>query len=678
MTTVFQRVRVGPYEIVHEIGRGGMAIVFLATDSRDGRSVALKLVPTGTDREAREVLEAERWGAKLQEQFCRVSRNVPEVYAHDTEGRYFYIAMEYLEGRNLSEVLGDGPLAPERAAGLAIQLCQFLEAAHGFEATIDGRHLRSLLHGDLKPRNIRVLAGDRIKVLDFGIAKALSLSRKVTRNDFGSIAYLSPERLETGEIDAHADYWTLGVLLYEMVGGVQPFRAPDTRRLEQRIRSLRPPAPLGPPCPPALQAIVAKLLAGNAADRYRDATAIRADLECFSAGATTQAQREGWPARAQDEPSTRRTNPAGPVAEEATRRTLQATAALQPTVVSTPAAIAPPVQPQPAKPRRRLLAGLPRTALLLLALAIVGNELSVASQARRVKAGVPMVELDGVGQLWDQYDALNARGSLRLGVVGLERALTNQTATLADRVAGNYRSPVPTVREAQWRTAREALVRAVTANPDDRHLKGSLRYCDGHLHRINGEARKAHKQTAEAQHEFTDAVTAFREAAELRPNWPDPFLGLMRTFIVGLEDVDRGADALKQAQRFGYMAGDRETAQLADGYRARGDTLARTARALAGTAQEQEALTRAAEAYRQAIDLYAKVLGFAEVSRNMRAVQRALEQVEQRMTDLKQSATQPVSPRAEIPLALLTGTEVGRRTENLRPRERPREALRWA
>jgi tetratricopeptide (TPR) repeat protein len=652
MTTVFQRVRVGPYEIVHEIGRGGMAIVFLATDSRDGRSVALKLVPTGTDREAREVLEAERWGAKLQEQFCRVSRNVPEVYAHDIEGRYFYIAMEYLEGRNLSEVLGDGPLAPERAAGLAIQLCQFLEAAHGFEATIDGRHLRSLLHGDLKPRNIRVLDGDRIKVLDFGIAKALSLSRKVTRNDFGSIAYLSPERLESGEIDAHADFWAVGVLLYEMVGGVQPFRAPDTRRLEQRIRSLRPAAPLEPPCPPGLQAIVAKLLAGDAANRYRDAAAIRADLEGFAAGATTQAQREGWPARAQDEPGTRRTTtPASPAAEEATRRTLRATADLQPTALSTPATIALPVQPQPVKRRRRFLAALPRTALLLLALAIVGNELSVASRARRVKAGVPMVELDGVGRLWDQYDALNSRGSLRIGVVGLERALTNQTATLAERVAGNYRSPVPTVREAQWRTAREALVRAVIANPDDRQLKASLRYCDGHLHRINGEARKAHKQTAEAQHEFTDAVTAFREAAELRPNWPDPFLGLMRTFIVGLEDVDRGADALKQAQRFGYTAGDRETAQLADGYRARGDTLARTARALAGTAQEQEALTRSAEAYRQAIDLYAKVLGFSEVSRNMRAVQRGLKQVEQRMSDLTQSPIQPVSPLTEILLA---------------------------
>jgi len=80
MTTVFQRVRVGPYEIVREIGRGGMAVVFFATDSRDDRRVALKLVPIGTDRDTHEVLEAERWGAKLQEQFCRISQNVPMLY----------------------------------------------------------------------------------------------------------------------------------------------------------------------------------------------------------------------------------------------------------------------------------------------------------------------------------------------------------------------------------------------------------------------------------------------------------------------------------------------------------------------------------------------------------------------------------------------------------------------
>jgi len=168
-------------------------------------------------------------------------------------------------------------------------------------------------------------------------------------------------------------------------------------------------------------------------------------------------------------------------------------------------------------------------------------------------------------------------------------------------------------------------------SPDDAQVKGSLRYCDGHLHRINGDARKARKLTSEAQREFTDAVTAFREAAELRPNWPDPFLGLMRTFIYGLEDVDRGADALSQARRLGYTPGDREAAQLADGYRARAETFARTARTLAGLPQEQEWLTRAVDAYHQALDLYAKALGFADVPRTMRAAQRGLEQVEKRL-----------------------------------------------
>src|SRR5262249_42297431 len=133
MTTVFQRV--GPYEILEEIGRGGMAVVFLAIDARTSRPGALKVVPTRNDREAREVLEAERWGAKLQEQFCRTSGHVPTVYEHGIESGYFYLAMEYLEGRNLSEIISDGPLPPGRAATIAIQLCEFLEAAHGFEAT---------------------------------------------------------------------------------------------------------------------------------------------------------------------------------------------------------------------------------------------------------------------------------------------------------------------------------------------------------------------------------------------------------------------------------------------------------------------------------------------------------------------------------------------------------------
>jgi protein kinase-like protein len=630
-TTVFQRVRVGPYEIGHEIGRGGMAVVFVATDSRDGSCVALKLVPAAADPDAQEVLEAERWGAKLQEQFCRISQNVPVVYEHGTEGGYFYIAMEYIDGRNLSEILTAGALAPLRAVNIAIQLCHFLEAAHGFESTIDGRNLRSLLHGDLKPRNIRVLRADKVKVLDFGIAKALSLSRKVTRNNFGSITYVSPERLESGEIDAYADYWAVGVLIYEMLSGVQPFRAPDTRRLELRIRSPRPPEPLDASCPPPLRAVVAKLLARRPADRYGNARAIREDLERVLSGCTTQAEREGWPADVSqhDEPPTARTRPPVHVDQEATRKTPRVgtdpgAAALSPThAILRVAEVHPAVKPYGVMSR------FVPVALLLLAFFVIGHEVTIASRAQRLKADVPAADLDGIGGMWERYHALGSQ-SLRLTTASLEKALTSRTMTLGDRIIGNYRMPVPTVREAQWKMAREAFQQALAVNPDDARLKGALRYCEGQLHRINGEARKTHKQHAEAQHEFVEAVSAFREAAELRPAWPDPFLGLMRTFIYGLEDVDRGADALKQAQRRGYTAGERETVQLADGYRSRALAFARTSRTVSGMAAQQDYLARSADAYRQAIDLYSKALGYPDAKRSLRAAQRGLDQVEQR------------------------------------------------
>jgi hypothetical protein len=663
MTTVFQRV--GPFEILGEIGRGGMAAVFLATDTRTTQRIALKLVPTGHDREALEILEAERWGAKLQEQFCRTSSHVPVVYEHGTDWGYFYIAMEYLEGRNLSEIIAAGSLSSERAAGIAVQLCEFLEAAHRFEVTIDGRPLRSLLHGDLKPRNIRVTDDDRVKVLDFGIAKALSLSRKVTRNDFGSIAYLSPERLDTGEIDAQSDFWAIGILLYEMVSGGLPFQAPDTRLLEQRIQSRQPPAAPGRLCSPALAAVIGKLLAPRTEDRYPSAVAIREDLARVIAGQQTQAQQQGWPSGAVDEPLTRRTRPAVRVEDEATRRTREPKPAHDTTVVQ-PAHLA--GQPRaasraigkPVSRRPRLL-----TVLLFMALATACNEIGVASRARRVAETVPTRGLDGLADAWDEHDALRRR-SMGIGVIGLERALARQTGVLGDRVFANYRTSLPSVREAQWRSAREALARAVRVVPTAQ-LEAALRYCEGHLHRIDGEARKARGKTVEAQRQFTDAVAAFREAAELRPGWPDPFLGLTRTFIYGLEDVDRGADALAQAQRLGYTPGDRETTQLADGYRARADTLARTARTVAGLAQEQDYLTRAAAAYRQSLDLYAKVIGFADVARTMRLTQRALGHIEERINTLSQPPIPPPpqNSRPDDSDALRSGTAAPRRAELL-------------
>ena len=630
MSTEIYFNRVGPYEIEREIGRGGMAVVFLARDTRSNVDVALKQVPVGADREGREICEAEQWGASLQEQFSGVSALVPKVYERRTIGDHFYVAMEYVDGENLSDAIGRGPLPVARATAIAAELAQFLDAAHRFEVTLDDRSLRSLLHGDLKPKNVRITSGDRVKVLDFGIAKALSMTRRVTRNDFGSIAYLSPERLESGEIDEASDLWALGVLLYEMLSGAAPFRGADTRKVEERIKSRRPPLPLDSGCPVALQAVVAKALAPGLEQRYRSATAFGEDLSRFSSGAQTSAEQEGWPQRAADEPPTRPTR-AGEI--EAPTRATTREATTRKTKADLEAA-------GPGARKRSWRTRLAGIGLVLAFLGMAANEGCIRLQAERVAGTVPIQEFSGLGEAWDRHDALVQRSWLGgIGVKGLQNALVRQTSVLADRVIDNYRLPRPTVREAQWATTRANLARAVAASPGDSRLRAALRYCDGHLHRINGEARKRRGEAAAAQVSFTEAVAAFREAAEIRKNWADPFLGLARTFIYGLEDLDRGADALKRAEELGYTLGDRETAQLADGYRARGDALARTAATLRGMTQEVDYLTRAAEAYREALTLYSKVIDYANTAGNIRRTDRLLQQVEERLTLIRSDGT---------------------------------------
>ncbi|HYN07026.1 MAG TPA: serine/threonine-protein kinase [Vicinamibacterales bacterium] len=629
-TGVFNRI--GPYEIEREIGRGGMAVVFLARDTRSNLDVALKQVPVGLDRETREVFEAEQWGARLQEQFSAVSPLVPKVYERRTIGDHFYVAMEYVDGENLSDTIGRGPVPVARAVSIAMELARFLDAAHRFEVTLGDRNLRALLHGDLKPKNVRITPGDRVKVLDFGIAKALSMTRRVTRNDFGSIAYLSPERLESGEIDEASDLWAIGVLLYEMLSGTPPFRGIDTRRIEDRIKSKCPPAPLEGDCPPALQAVVAKVLAPDLSARYPTAAAIIEDLSRFTAGEGTAAERDGFSlaVTVTDEAPTRPTRPPADAPEPVTTPIVDEGSTRRTKLGPDQAAAA---RASRRSPWFRRVAGV---GLILAMTTTACHESYIRAQANRVAGTVPIQDFDGLTAAWDHRDALFRKSWLGgAGVGELERALVQHTAILAERVIENYRLPRPTVREAQWSVARANLARAVAAKPRDSRLQAALRYCDGHLHRINGEARLRRGEAAAAQHAFTEAVTAFREAAEARSDWADPFLGLARTFIYGLEDLERGADAMKRAERLGYPLGDRETVQLADGYRARGESLARTATTLRGMTQEEEYLTRATEAYREAINLYSKVVDFANTAGNIRRTDRLLKQVELRLAFIK-------------------------------------------
>ena len=106
-----------------------------------------------------------------------------------------------------------------------------------------------MVHGDIKPKNIRIDARGEVRVLDFGIAKALSMSRRLTRNEFGSVPYASPERLDSGDVNIGSDLWSLAVMLYEMVTGMQPYQAVSTERLERMISSRIAPPPAPDPCP---------------------------------------------------------------------------------------------------------------------------------------------------------------------------------------------------------------------------------------------------------------------------------------------------------------------------------------------------------------------------------------------------------------------------------------------
>jgi hypothetical protein len=618
---------IGPYEIVRQIGRG-MSPVFLATDTRTNASVALKVVPVGSDEEAREILDAEQQGADLQRSFSELTQYVPRVFDTGRVPDYFYIAMEYIEGEDLSAVLARGPLTAERAVAIATQLCRFLEEVDRVAGS-EGESAITLLHNDLKPGNIRIAPGDNVKILDFGAAKVLSLSRRVTRNVFGSIPYLSPECLESGRRDRQTDAWAVGVLLYEMVAGRPPFQADTTVNLERRIRSRRPPEP-APGVSAGLRAVIEKLLAPHPSDRYDGPGAIRADLERVAAGATTLAEQEtARSAPASDEAATRRTRE--PIVDEAptkrvTRVSTLDASGLEP---ATPPADAteeplPDVRLRGGRARARVIA-----AVVVLLLVVVGNELIVARRAGDLAATVPLQEFAGLDSAWTEYDALTDRSLLGgVGTTSLGRALVRQSQVLADRVIQNYRSSTPTVREAQWVTAARALRRALVVSPGDVSMRAALRYAEGHLHRINGEAQKARRQTTQSQRELAEAVSAFREAATLRPEWPDPHLGLARTFIYGIDDIDRGADAIAHAQKLGYAIGARETAQLGDGYRTRGETLERAAGSLSGLPQEQESLSKAAEAYRRALEHYSSISGFADVPARIRSTQQRLAAIE--------------------------------------------------
>ena len=285
--------RLGRYQLIRQIGRS-MTDVYLAIDTVSNRKAALKLVRVGGDAHSRMVMEAERRGAEIQRELWGVDPRVVEVYETGDLDGYFFVAMQFVEGRDLSEVLREEhTIESVRAAAIALEICEQLTKFHTWR--------QSVVHGDIKPSNIHLGPNDTVRLLDFGIAKTLRADSDATVAHFGSPSYCSPERLARSEVDEQSDLWAVGATLYQMIAGSPPYQAEDTYKLESLIRSKRPPRALPTSCPVALRSIAMKALAPDAGRRYRTAREFQADLQAFLENKPVRAElerRHGWSAGA--------------------------------------------------------------------------------------------------------------------------------------------------------------------------------------------------------------------------------------------------------------------------------------------------------------------------------------------------------------------------------------------
>ncbi len=285
----------GRYEIIRKLGRS-MTDVYLALDPAVGRRTVLKIVEQCRDPLTQAVVDAERRGAIIQQQLHAIDARILEVYEYGEQDGCFFVAMQYAEGKSLAEILRhEVRLDPIRAARYAAEVASQLSTLHTFQTEIDG-HKRAVVHGDIKPSNVQAGPNGEIWLLDFGIAKAITLTRNQTHHNLGSPGYCSPERLRKAQVDPQADLWALGVSLYEMVAGLPPYQAASTRKLEDLIQSRRPPRALPESCPPALRAVILKALAADSDRRYPSAAEFEADLRSFLERKPTVAEGERQPA----------------------------------------------------------------------------------------------------------------------------------------------------------------------------------------------------------------------------------------------------------------------------------------------------------------------------------------------------------------------------------------------
>ncbi len=253
------------YRILKKVGEGASGVVFLAFDTKIGREVAIKRIPA-TLQTAPRVLREVRTIAQMNHP------NVVTVFEFEETGEYFYLIMEYLEGINLRDILlSQKKLTVEQAVSITIQVLKALEYAHSKE----------IIHRDIKPENIIILKNGEVKVTDFGIARLIS--REKEGRIIGTLGYMSPEQITGRFVDEASDIFAVGVVLYEMLTGKNPFYARTLKETAMKTLNYNPPPPskVNPKVPPELDTIVLKSLAKDVDVRYQSAEEMRRALLPF-------------------------------------------------------------------------------------------------------------------------------------------------------------------------------------------------------------------------------------------------------------------------------------------------------------------------------------------------------------------------------------------------------------
>ncbi|MDX1644617.1 MAG: serine/threonine-protein kinase [Thermoanaerobaculia bacterium] len=259
--------RLGPYEILEQLGKGGVGTVYLAQDVEHGRRVALKTLRSSMARDETLLLSFERESQALS---ALSHPGVVEVYSVDSIDGVHCIAMEYVEGRSLRQILPRHGMRLDRFLDLAVQLADALGAAHA----------RDIVHRDLKPRNVMVTADGHVKVVDFGLAKLRpgqgrdgteTVETLFGKGEVrGTIPYMSPEQVVGKPCGPASDVFSLGTTYYMMLTGKRPFDGKRPMDIISCIVRLDP-EPIGdlrPDLPPDLVGIVERCLAKEVDDRY--------------------------------------------------------------------------------------------------------------------------------------------------------------------------------------------------------------------------------------------------------------------------------------------------------------------------------------------------------------------------------------------------------------------------